>query len=171
MTQIIPALVEGLVWSALWAVFVLLLIVFFPWLIEHDYPPDVRACAHIPPPAPAQKHRGIAVTVVCCIILIGTLAAAGLVHYGAAPVSFGVLFLHLWIICFMWNVVDLLILDWLVVCTVTPKWMVLPGTQHCKGYRDYRFHFTGFLHGCVYMTLFGLLFAGVDYAILYFFFW
>lgn len=113
----------------------------------------------------------IAVTVVCYIILIGTLAAAGLVHYVAAPVSFGVLFLHLWIICFMWNVADLLILDWLVVCTVTPKWMVLPGTQHCKGYKDYRFHFTGFLHGCVYMTLFGLLFAGVDYAILYFFIW
>lgn len=81
------------------------------------------------------------------------------------------MFLHLWIICLTWNVVDLLILDWLVFCTITPKCFVLPGTGNCKGYKDYKFHFIGFLKGCVYMTLFALIFAVIDFTILKFSIW
>ena len=70
-----------------------------------------------------------------------------------------------------WNVVDLLIVDWLIVCTIRPKVIVPPGTENCAGWKDYGFHFKGFLHGSVYMSLFALVFAGIDYAILHFLVW
>ena len=78
---------------------------------------------------------------------------------------------YIFIIAMTWNVVDLLVMDWLIVCTITPKWIVLRGTEGCKGYKDYFFHFKGFLVGCVYTALMALLFSGIDYAVLRFLIW
>ncbi|MFI2211332.1 hypothetical protein [Streptomyces sp. NPDC020141] len=36
--------------------------------------------------------------------------------------------------------VDLVVLDWLLFCTVRPRFMVLPGTEGMPEYRDYAFH-------------------------------
>lgn len=171
MTFISPVILEGILWSALWMAMVFVLIRYFPWLIEHDYPPDIREAAHTPAPTPRQKRKGNIFTIISYIVLIGTLIFLGLIHYIESPVSFGVVFLHIWIICFMWNVVDLLIVDWLIVCKITPKWMMISGTEHCRGWKDYGFHLKGFLRGCVFMTLFGLISAGIDFAVLYFFIW
>ena len=171
MVPVLSALLEGLVWSALWITLLMPMFFHFPWLLVHDYPEDVRKAVRLPDPTPTQRRNGIIFIVFTYVILLGTLIAAGLIHYGAIPVSFGTVFLHLWIICLTWNVVDLLILDWLVFCTITPKCFVLPGTEDCKGYKDYKFHFIGFLKGCVYMTLFALIFAAIDFAILKFFIW
>ena len=78
---------------------------------------------------------------------------------------------YIFIIAVTWNVVDLLIMDRLIVCTITPKWIILRGTEGCKGYKDYFFHFKGFLIGCVYTAMMSLLFSGIDYAVLRFLIW
>ena len=36
---------------------------------------------------------------------------------------------------------------------------------------EYGHHFKGFLIGCIYTTLMALIFAGIDYALLYFLMW
>lgn len=171
MSPVLSSVLEGLVWSALWIMMLMCLFYRYPWLLVHDYPPDARAAARLPEPSPAQRRNGILFAVCCYVILIGTLLAAGLIHYAAAPVSFGTVLLHLWIICMAWNVVDLLVMDWLLFCTITPKSFILPGTEGCKGYKDYRFHLVGFGIGCIYMTLFALIFAAIDFAILKFLLW
>ena len=56
----------------------------------------------------------------------------------------------------------------LIVCTLRPKWVVLPGTEGCAGYGDYFFHFKGFLIGCVYTAIMALIIAGIDWAVLRF---
>ena len=60
---------------------------------------------------------------------------------------------------------------WLLVCTVRHAWLIIPGTENCSSYSDYGHHFKGFLIGCIYTTLIALIFAGIDYAILYFRMW
>jgi len=60
---------------------------------------------------------------------------------------------------FVFNIFDLIILDWLFFCTVQPRSMVLPGTEGMAGYRDYRFHFIGFLKGLGFSAVGGLLIA------------
>ena len=47
----------------------------------------------------------------------------------------------------MFNLVDLLVMDWLIVCTITPRFLVLPGTEGMAGYKDYRTHPRGFVIG------------------------
>lgn len=38
------------------------------------------------------------------------------------------------------NLLDLIVLDWLIFCTVRPKYLMLEGTEAMKEYCDYVFH-------------------------------
>ena len=60
---------------------------------------------------------------------------------------------------FVFNIYDLLILDWLFFCTIQPRAMVLPGTEGMPGYRDYRFHLVGFLKGLGFTVAAGVIVA------------
>ena len=51
--------------------------------------------------------------------------------------------------------------DWLIVVTIRPRFLILPGTEGLAGYADYGFHFRGFLIGSVITFFTSLLVAGV----------
>jgi hypothetical protein len=61
----------------------------------------------------------------------------------------------------VFNIVDWLLLDWLMFCTLTPRFLVIPGTEGMSAYKDYGFHFRGFLKGCVFSVLAGLVIAAI----------
>ncbi len=63
------------------------------------------------------------------------------------------------------NLVDLLLIDWLLICTITPKFAVIPGTEGMAGYKDYVFHLRGFLIGILISVVTGLLIAGIVFFI------
>ncbi len=65
----------------------------------------------------------------------------------------------------IFNLVDLVILDWLIFVTLQPKFTVLPGTEGLAGYKDYAFHFKAFLRGTVLCFLASLVIAGIATAI------
>ncbi|MBN2051733.1 MAG: hypothetical protein JW760_14880 [Spirochaetales bacterium] len=68
------------------------------------------------------------------------------------------------VIALSFNVVDLLILDWLIFCSITPGWMVIPGTEGNPGYKNYLYHFIGFLKGCVFSVAGSIIFAAISEA-------
>lgn len=55
--------------------------------------------------------------------------------------------LSLFISLMVFNLYDLLILDWLLFTRFTLKLFILPGTKGMAGYDDYGFHFRAFLRG------------------------
>lgn len=57
------------------------------------------------------------------------------------------------------------------ICKLTAKWVVIEGTEGCKGYKDYMYHFKGFLIGCVYSAIMAIIISGIDYLILRFIVW
>lgn len=123
-----------------------------------DYPPDVRE-KFGPMSARARRLRpyfAAAVFLVVLLIPIMGLAdfrsASGTVAFLPALV-FGILTV------FVFNLFDLLVLDWLLFCTIQPRSMVLPGTEGMAGYRDYRFHFIGFLKGLGFCLVGGIVIA------------
>jgi hypothetical protein len=71
---------------------------------------------------------------------------------------------HLFVMFSLFNLVDLLILDWPLVA-MRPSFIVLPGTEGLAGYRDYGFHFRGFLIGTVLVLVTSVLIAGVIAAL------
>lgn len=92
-------------------------------------------------------------------------------QFSGETVSFLTVLLFIFIIAMMWNVADLLVMDWLIICRITPKWVIIRGTEGCKGYHDYMYHFKGFLIGCIYTVIMSLIISGIDYALLRFLIW
>jgi len=60
------------------------------------------------------------------------------------------------------NIADLFILDWLIVGTITPKFVIIPGTEHMKDkeYKEFRIsHGKAHIWGILFMGLLSLLLA------------
>ena len=148
-----------------------LILKFYPFSMLHDYPKDIQAAATIEKPAKAQEQAAKRFGAVGGLFIFGVLLAFGLLRFHSEQASFMQVLKYIFIIAMTWNVVDLLVMDWLIVCTVTPAWIVIKGTEGYKGYKDYFFHFKGFLIGCVYTAMMSLLFSGIDYAVLRFLIW
>lgn len=165
------AFMEGLIWSVMWIVFVYVIIHFFPWELVHDYPKDVQEQTTLPDPTKEQQKHAKLFSILASLIIFGTVILFVLLRFRSIPTGFLDIFLYILIIVMTWNVVDLLLMDWIIVCTITPKWIVLPGTDGCAGYKDYLFHFKGFLIGCVYSTISAFIVAGISFGILHFFMW
>ncbi len=110
-----------------------------------DYPPDIRE--RFGPMSGRAKKAGVPVF----LILVATLAFAAVrfARIAGGESSFLAVFLGVFTALLVFNVVDLLVLDWLIFMTMRPKIVVLPGTEGAQGYRDYGFHFRAFLKGVV----------------------
>ena len=169
--MIMNALICGLIWSVMWSVYVFLILKCYPFSMLHDYPKDIQAAAAIDKPTKEQEKAAKRFGAVGGLIIFVVLLLFGLLRFYTEQVSFVQVLIYLFIVAMTWNVVDLLVMDWLIVCTITPKWVVIRGTEDCKGYKDYLFHFKGFLIGCVYTTIMAVLFSGIDYGILRFWIW
>jgi hypothetical protein len=125
-----------------------------------DYPPDIRE-KYGPMSARAARARPfVAVAVFGATLVIPILGLFSLrAELGSVPFVAALAFAALAV--FVFNLYDLLILDWLFFCTVQPRSMVLPGTEGMAGYRDYRFHFIGFLKGLGFCAVGGLVIAAL----------
>ncbi len=123
-----------------------------------DYPPDIRE-RYGPMSARAARLRPYIAAVLFIVFLvvpiIGLFALQAEIDY----VPFLPAFAFSGITLLVFNIFDLIILDWLFFCTIQPRSMVLPGTEGMAGYHDYRFHFIGFLKGLGFSAVGGLLIA------------
>lgn len=131
-----------------------------PEIWVNDYPPEIRAV--LPPKSARARRQSLWVSVPTALVLVGLIA--GLVirlndasggFAGFLPIAAG-----LWIALQLFNLVDLVIVDWLIIETVRPSWTLLPGTAPFAGQRFYRFHFNAFLKGFVGITVASLVIAG-----------
>jgi hypothetical protein len=84
-----------------------------------------------------------------------------LVEIAGPALNFWHIALSVFIIWTVFNVVDLLILDWLFFVTLQPKGIVLPGTEGMASYKDYGFHLRGSLKGQVGIAIVSLIFAAL----------
>jgi hypothetical protein len=125
-----------------------------------DYPPDIKE-RYGPMSPRSARLRPLFATLLFLPALI--IPFAGLVslqgEVGSVPVAAAFVFSALVLLVF--NTYDLIVLDWIFFCTIQPRQMVLPGTEGMAGYRDYRFHFIGFLKGLGFCAAGALLVTGL----------
>jgi hypothetical protein len=158
------ALLTGLILSVVLMIIMSISLAVAPDMWVGDYPPDIKQ-KYGPMSARAARLRPYIAAVfflaVVAIPLLGLFALKARV--GAVPFLSALAFSGIALLVF--NAFDLLILDWLLFCTIRPPWIVLPGTEGLAGYRDYRFHFIGFLKGLGFCALGALLVSGLWLAI------
>ncbi|HNB51195.1 MAG TPA: hypothetical protein PK530_04605 [Anaerolineales bacterium] len=125
------------------------------WL--NDYPPDIKARFG---PMSAQTDRQRKMLGVPLILFMLAFPFYVILQQ-AKPLTYWEVFGSLLFIYTFFNLVDLLVLDWLVFNTIQPGFIILPGTEGMAGYKDYGFHFRASIKGQIGMTVLSLLGAGV----------
>jgi hypothetical protein len=129
------------------------------WL--QDYPPDVKA-KWGPISEKAKRQRfGFAI----CIfgVMIGAMAydVIRLEVVLGTPPSFLAIFASVVIVFALFNLVDAVIIDWLILLVLWPGLGVLPGTEGMAGYKDARWWTINLLKGFALAPIVGVLVAGV----------
>ena len=126
-----------------------------------DYPPDIQE--RYGEMGQKAKSQRIVVGLLFFLVAIAVIVISTfqLTEAVGENLQFLDVFLNTSIMLLLFNLVDLLILDWLIFVTVQPRFIVLPGTEGMAGYDDYRFHFVGFLKGLILIVVVGLVTAGV----------
>lgn len=145
---------------ALATIFLLGLVLYNPRLMLQDYPPAIKSI--VPPKTEQEKRLSTWLGLPFLLVLLAFPIYATFVfraqNEGAGFFSF---WLYAFGIAFAFNLWDWLALDWLVFCTLTPKMFVIPGSEGHPAYKDYFFHFRGFLIGTVFSAVLGLIAAGI----------
>ncbi len=158
------ALLYGGVLSAVLFVLLLGLLWTNPEILLNDYPPDIQK-KHGPMSERSKRQR-VPIAMLIGAVALGVVAASfsAVRANGAGKIPFLTAFVHLFVMFSIFNVVDLLLLDWPLVA-VAPRFMVLPGTEGSAGYKDYGFHFRGFVIGAVLTLVASVVMAAVVAAV------
>ena len=160
------ALWHGFLWSWLWGIPIGMMVRVWPQLWLHVYPKTIQEVTTLPPLAGKRRFVAYAFIILWFALLLASLCWSVATTYAAGRVSYWVVFLHTLVMMLVWDVFNLLVLDWLVFCTLRPAWIVLPGSEGHPGYRDYRYHWRGFLKGCVVSILGALVLSVLGYAVM-----
>jgi hypothetical protein len=153
----------GLLVSILSSLVLLISAYLNPESMVDGYPPDIQA-KHGPISAQARRHKKL-VGLPFGLVLIGLLILSIIT---LEEVNFLTVSVNSAIILILFNLVDLLIVDWLIFNTIQPRFIVLPGTEGMAGYRDYGFHFRQFLKGTAGSLVASLMIAGITWLVMRF---
>lgn len=114
-------------------------------MLINDYPPDIRAKAG-PMSSGARKQASLASIPLLLALTAVIVLALHQLRQAEGGLTLPSTFVVVTVMLQVWNLIDLVILDWLILMTLRPAFMIVPGTA---GYHDYRFHFHKFLNGIV----------------------
>jgi hypothetical protein len=153
-------IIDSLLYIALATFLLLALFWGKPRLMLQDYPPAIQAL--VPPKTEAEKRQGLLLGLPFLLVL---LVVPFFFAYSLGETTFAGLFLHTFGVVWAFNLWDWLVLDWLVFCTLTPRQIVIPGSEGHPAYKDYGFHFHGFLIGTGFSLGMALVVATLVYLV------
>ena len=147
---------DGALLSVVASTYLLLLLRFNPRIFLGHYPKEIREI--VPPKSEKERRMSILLG-----LLIGAPSASALLWRTATleSHSFWAQFAYAFGVLFIFNLVDLVILDWFIVCWLKPRWVILPGTERIVILKPWLHHFKGFLLGTIGLVIVGLAIAGL----------
>lgn len=161
MTIIQVGLWYGGLLSVLLSSMVMISIWINPEMWLHDAPKEVQE-KHGPMSAKARRQRAMFVVPFFAVVIgVPWWALDQLPNVTGQPYTFGTVFTTLIVMFMLFNLVDLVIIDWLIVELWRPSFLRRGRLGELMTKRYYLFHFIGFCKGSVGLTLVSLLVAGV----------
>jgi len=142
----------GLVFGLAFCAFTLILGRINAAMLVNDYPPDIRAQYGPMSPETRKQANNATLPLLTTLGLI-LILGLGQLRSQTGGLTFLNTFLVSTTIFQVWNLLDLVLLDWFILLTIRPQFMILPGTEGLAGYHNYRFHFQKFLNGIVFTLI------------------
>lgn len=157
MLNITKIIIDGGIFSVIASLYLFVILYINPRLFLQDYPEDIQRA--VPQKSSEERRVSILFGVPFLFLLFAgpLISTCTLKHQSGGELTFFVASIHAFCIVFIFNLVDWLILDWLVFCTITPNFLVIPGTEGMMGYKDYTFHFRAFRVGTVLSIVAGMI--------------
>ncbi len=147
------ALHHGLLWGLILSLYLGPLFVLLsrinPEMWLDDYPPDIRAAYGPMRPATNRQRWLLGVPVLAGALAIVIYATVRFVTHEVPAPGAAAVFVHTFVVLTTFNLVDLVLIDWLFFVRIRPRWVVLPGTDGLAGYDNDVFHGHAFLKGTV----------------------
>ena len=158
--KISHTLLHGLALSIIASFYIIITFLINPRIWLQDYPQAIQDL--LPPKDEKEKRLSLILGIPFLILLVGIpLFSTILLENHNPEFKYISLAFNAFGVAFAFNIVDWLVLDWLMFCTITPKFIILPGSEGSSAYKDYWFHFRGFLIGTVFSLAAGLFIGGV----------
>ncbi len=158
------SLAIGTVLSAVLSILIVISLMINKEMWLQDYPPDVKA--KWGPMSEKAKRQRLVFAVPFFGLMIGAMVYDVIrleAALGTAPSLFAV-FVSIGIVFGMFNLVDAVIIDWLILLVLWPGLVVLPGTEGMAGYRDMRLWTVNLLKGFMLAPIAGALVAGIVFV-------
>lgn len=150
MSEII--LFYGLLTSFLLTILILISLYIQPRIWITKLPQKVQN--FIPEKTKKEKIQAFVVFFLFIVILF-LFPVVAVTQYVSQPT-----FLEIWLITFsiyfIFNLTDLLIIDWLIICTITPGFIQINGVD-ISVYKNYSKHLIDFFKGIILMAVFSFL--------------
>ncbi|MCB0114928.1 MAG: hypothetical protein R2873_14715 [Caldilineaceae bacterium] len=161
MPNVTRTLLDGIILSAISTIYLLGIMLINPRIMLGDYPKAIQERV----PAKTEREGRLSLLIgvpFLALLLVAPLLSTWLLEQRSGDaVSFVQLFFNAAGVVFVFNLFDLLILDWLIFCLITPKFIMIPGSEGMAAYKDFGFHFRGFLVGTTLSIVVGLVVAGI----------
>ncbi|MEJ2758261.1 MAG: hypothetical protein P8046_07240 [Anaerolineales bacterium] len=162
-------LVDGAIFSLIGAVYLvgMLMIDNRMFLNEGDYPDDVLAA--VPPRTPEETKKAWWLGLPYFAWSFGFPLYSGFrfVQGAGAGVRFGAVVVHIFLVLMSFWLLDLVVLDGIMFCWITPKFVVIPGTEGFAGYKDFGMHLRGhFYKGLPMLMATSIALAGIVWLII-----
>ena len=156
---------DGFLLSLISSIILIASLYINPRIFLQDYPKDIQAL--VPPKTSSEKRLALIMGIpfLLALILIPFFSTMARKSEMGENSTFIALFANAFGVAFIFNLVDWLLLDWLLFCTITPKFLVIPGTEGAAGYKDYDYHLRGFIIGTLLSIIAGLVIAAIVFFI------
>ena len=154
-------ILDGFLLSTISSLLIIVSLYINPRTFLQDYPKDIQA--KVRPKTLSERRMSVLLGIpfLLVLILVPFISTLTLKQPNGESSSFIALFVNAFGVAFIFNLVDWLLLDWLMFCTITPKFVVIPGTEGMASYKDYGFHFRGFIIGTFLSAVGAMVIAGV----------
>ncbi|MGE7882000.1 nitroreductase [Bacillus sp. NPDC094077] len=159
MNQFEQMIYVGVIMSIVLSVMILGSLYYNPRLSLNDYPRDIQKAVF--PKTINEKKQTIYFSIVYNVILFGTPFVSTYILHKHGKLLYLEAYLHTLGILMIFNLVDLFIIDWLIFCWITPRFVVIPSTEGMKGYKDYKFHLRGAIVVTPFLATVSLFLAGI----------
>jgi len=127
-----------------------------------DYSDAIKA--KVPPQTGAEKRLAMIIAIPWMLFTFGfpVFSTYLLESKLGGEIPFWTAFLNVFVLAFLAVVGDLVVLDWLIVNTLTPAFVMIPGTEKTD-YQDFSHHYKAHARAAVPLLLLCVMLAAVVY--------
>lgn len=125
-----------------------------------DYPPAVKS--KVPPQTREERRLAWMVSLPWLLFTFSFpfFSTYALKSKLGGEIPFGVAFLNLFVMTTLATLGDALVLDWLVISRITPKFVIIPGSVK-EDYKDFSHHFKGHVKAAVVLVVICVVIASI----------